>query len=807
MRESEYVHDVKLACRTLLKAPGFTAIVIVVLALGIGATTAIFSIVNGVLIKPLPFGDPSRLVALQVTTRGEPDDVSYPDVRDWAAQSKTLDRVSAYAENGATLTGEGEAEALPVAVVAGDFFETLGVFPLRGRWLTAADDVKSGARFMVISESLWTRRFGRADAVLGRVVTIDGQPATIVGVMPASFEFPFDAETVQAWMPTYALGLTAQFTDQRGASFLRGLGHVRAGATLSQANAELATIAGRLAQQYPDSNRNRAVSAVPLRELLVRDYQAALIALFATVGLVLLIACANVANLLLARGTSRRREMAIRTALGASRARLVRQLLTEAVALAVVGGAAGLLLASWCEAAFVAASPADIPRLHAVHLDGAVLLFTLGISVVTAIAFGLVPALQVSRADAGETIKDEGRGSSSGRSSRMRQTLIIGEIALSFVLLVGAGLLVRSLVRLQQVDPGFSAEHAAAIELMLPRAQYPTAASNTAFYRRLLDQVRAIPGVTTAAISTTLPLSGSNIGIGFAVEGHTDGTGDSKTSARFFGVSPDYFAAMRIRLVHGRAFTEHDSESSFDVAIVSDSIAQRYWPRANPIGKRVKVNYNKSGWREVVGVVADVKGSTLVEPALGEVYAPFPQTPWPFMSAVVRTAGDAGAVSRALRASVPAIDPMLAPPEAKLLTTYVSHATAASRSTATLISGFAGLALLLAGFGLYGTMSHHVAQRQREIGIRMALGAQASDVRALVVSQALRMGVIGVGVGVVGAFLTTRMLEGLLFGVKANDPATFAAVCAMLLGVLIAAAYVPARRATRVDPLVALKAD
>ncbi len=798
--------DLRQALRFLLKAPGFTALVVIVLALGIGATTAIFSIVNGVLFKPLPFGDPSRLVALQVATRGEPDDVSYPDVRDWA-EAKTIDRVAAYAENGATLTGVGEAESLPVVAVAGDFFETLGVSPLRGRWLTAADDVKGGARFMVISEALWTRRFARADDVIGRAVTLDGQPATIVGIMPASFEFPFDAEPVQAWLPTHALSLTAQFADQRGASFLRGVGHLRAGATLSQANAELATIAARLAAQYPESNRNRTVSVVPLQLVLVHDYQTGLFVLFATVGLVLLIACANVANLLLARGTARRREMAIRTALGASRGRLVRQLLTEAAVLAFVGGGAGLLLASWCEAALVAASPMDIPRLHGVRLDGAVLVFTLAISMLTAIAFGIVPALQASRTEAGDTLKDEGRGSSGGRSGRVRQTLIIAEIALSFVLLAGAGLLVRSLLHLQQVDPGFVADHAASIDLMLPQARYPDAAANTAFYRRLLDRVHAIPGVATAGISTTLPLSGSSIGVGFAVEGREDDTVHAQTSPRFFAVSPDYFTAMRIRLLQGRAFSEHDTDTSPEVAIVSAAIAQRFWPGTSAIGKRVKLNYNKSGWREVVGVVADVKGSTLVEPATGAVYAPFPQTPWPFMSAITRTAGDAAGVSSALRAAVPAIDPMLAPPEVKLLTTYVDHATATSRFTAALIGSFAGLALLLAGFGLYGIMSHHVAQRQREIGIRMALGAQVADVRSLVAAQALALGAVGIGLGLAGALAATRALHSLLFGVGTADPATFGGVCAVLASVVCAAAYLPARRATRVDPMTALRAD
>ncbi len=799
--------DLRQALRFLIRTPGFTALIVVVLAVGIGITTAIFSIVDGVLFKPLPFGDPSRLVALQAAVRGEPDDASYLDVLDWAAQSKTLDRIAAYAEDGATITGAGEAESLPIAAVAGDFFATLGIPPLRGRWLTAADDVKGGARMMVIAEALWTRRFARANDIIGQTITLDSQPATIVGVMPASFEFPFDAEPVEAWLPTHAVGLTSQFADQRGASFMRAIGHIRAGASLAQANAELSTITARLAAQYPDSNHDRTVSAVPLRQVLVRDYQIGLFVLFATVGVVLLIACANVANLLLARGTVRRREMAIRTALGASRARLVRQLLTEAVVLAVLGGAAGLLLASWCEAALVAASPMDIPRLRGVHLDGGVLLFALGISIATALVFGLAPALQAARADVGDTLKDEGRGSSSARGSRLRQTLIVAEVALSFVLLAGAGLLVRSLLHLQDVDPGFAADHAAAIELMLPHARYPDAAANTAFYHRLIDQARAIPGVTTAGISTTLPLSGSSIGVGFSVEGRSEEETRARSSPRFFAISPDYFAAMQIRLLQGRAFTEHDNETSSAVAIVSAALAQRFWPGQSPIGKRVKISYNKTGWREIVGVVADVKGSTLAEPATGAVYSPFPQTPWPFMSAVARTPGSAEAAGAALRASVPAIDPMLAPPPVKLLTTYIRHATATPRFTAMLIGSFAVVALLLAAFGLYGIMSHHVAQRQREIGIRLALGAQAGDVRSLVAVQALALGAIGIGFGLAGGLAATRALRTLLFGVGAADPATFAGVGALLAIVVAAAAYFPARRATRVDPMVALRTD
>jgi putative ABC transport system permease protein len=798
--------DLRQAVRTLLKAPGFTAVVVAVLALGIGANTAIFSIVYGVVLKPLPFADASRLVALQATSRGEPDGIAYPDMKDWAAQSKTIDRMAGYAENGATLTGAGEAEGLDVVAVTGDFFQMLGVQPIRGRWLTPADDGKDAARTVVISDALWKKHFGGRDDIAGQVATFDGQPATIVGVMPASFEFPFTTDPVQAWFPMHALGLTAQFADQRGASFMNGFARLRAGATLAQANAELATIAARLGQQYPNSNARRSVHATPLRQTLIKDYRLGLLVLLGAVGVVLLIACVNVANLLLVRGTTRRRELAIRIALGAGRARIVRQMLAEATVLAGLGGAAGLLVAVWGEQALLAASPVNIPRLHGVRLDGTVLLFVLGASIATALVFGLMPALQASRTDAGESLKDEGRGSSGARAGRVRQALVVAEIALSLVLLAGAGLLVRSLLRLQQVDPGFVAERAAGIEFMLPNARYPDAAAYTAFYDRMLDELHGIPGAVASGVSTTLPLSGSNIGVGIRIPGQPSDPARHRSST-YFAISPDYFKAMGIRLVRGRPFSDRDNATAPAVAIVSEAFARKYFPGEDPLGRQVTIGYNSTGPREIVGVVADVKNGSLEEPSAGAIYAPFPQTPWPFMSAVVRTAGDATGAVAALHDLLPKLDPSQPPAEVKLLTNYVRRATATPRFTAALIGGFAALAVLLAGFGLYGVMAYSVVQRRREIGIRMALGAQPGDVRSLVVGQAVRVGALGLVAGLAGALAVTRVLGSLLFGVTATDPLTYAAVCAVLIAVVLLAAYLPARRATRMDPLVALRAE
>ncbi|HEY2906906.1 MAG TPA: ABC transporter permease [Vicinamibacterales bacterium] len=801
--------DLRQALRVLTKSPGFTALVVAVLAVGIGATTAIFSIVDGVLLKPLPFSEPSRILSIETLVRGEPDETSYPDLMDWRAAAKTLDRIGASTSMPATLTGRGEATVLEAAEVAGDFFETLDVPPAAGRTLTPNDDRAGAPNVALISAALWSSRFASDPAIVGTAVTLEGQPFTIVGVMPPAFNFPFSQDKVQIWLPMHSIPLAAKFAEQRGASMLHVIGRLGAGATLEQARAEMTTIVGRLAKAYPDTNGIRGgVRLRPLQEHLVQQYRLALLVLLAAVGAVLLIACANVANLLLARGIARHKEMAIRAALGAGRGRLVRQLLTESVLLSLVGGALGLLLALWGAAALVAASPLAIPRLNDVHVDRTVLLFAIIASTLTGMLFGLAPALHAARTNAGDTLKDAGRGTSGGRSARTRQLLVVVEVAMSLVLLVSAALLGRTLIALQHVDPGFVAEHAIGMQLSLQLKRYPKSPDHIAFYHRLADAARAIPGVASSAVSTTLPLTGSDVGIGFSIEGRPE-TADKTTrkSAAFFGISPDYFSAMGIRLLRGRGFTERDDEHAPAVIVIGESFAKRYWPNESPIGHRITIGYNDTGPREVVGVVADVKQGDLAEHAPLEMYTPFPQAPWPFLAVVVRAQGDPSTMAASLHRMLTAIDPEQPAAEVKTLNDYLARATATPRFTATLFGGFAAMALVLAAFGLFSVMAYSVAQRGREIGIRLALGAQPSAVRSLVLSQALWLGVTGLGIGVIGALAATRVLGALLFGVSASDPATFGAVSAALLLVMLAAAYLPARRATRVDPMIALRAD
>jgi putative ABC transport system permease protein len=800
--------DVRLAFRTLIKSPGFTALVLVVLALGIGATTTIFSIVDGVLLKPLPFQDASRLVSINPLVHGEPDETAYPDLQDWRATATSFDRIAAATSAPATLTGTGEPIVLNSAAVTGDFFPMLGVSPLAGRTLTAADD-KPDANVAVISAALWASRFASQRDVVGRNLTLDGRPFTIVGIMPASFDYPFDTERVQLWVPVRGLALIAQFANQRGATFLHAFGHVRSGVSLSAAQAEMTTIAARLAAAYPKTNGIRStVRLRPLQEGLVHEYRLALLVLFAAVGAVLLIACANVANLLLARGTAREKEMAVRAALGASRGRLVRQLLTESLVLSVFGGAAGVLLSLWAVSALVSASPIAIPRLHDAHVDPGVLVFAIAASMLTGLVFGSVPAVQASRARAGDTLKEAGRGSTGGRAARTRQGLVVAEVALSLVLLASAGLLARTLVALRHVDPGFVAERAVAMELSLPDARYHKATDQLAFYRHVIAETPQLPGVVAAGVSTTLPLTGSDVGMGFTVEGRPD-TADAelRKSAEFYGVSPDYFRAMGMRLLSGRLFTERDDERAPLVMVIGETFAKRYWPQGDAVGHRLVIGYNSTGPREIVGVVADVKQSTLSDPAPLEMYTPYPQAPWPFMTVVARTQADPTSLAPALRGALARIDADLPAAEIKTLGEYVSRAVATPQFTAALFGVFAGLSLLLAAFGLFSVTAYAVAQRAREIGIRLALGAQPSAVRGLILSQALGMGLVGLGVGLVGALAASRLLGALLFGVGAGDPATYAAVSALLLVVMAAAAYFPARRATRVDPMIALRAE
>ncbi len=795
--------DFHQAFRVLFKSAGFSTLIVAVLGLGIGANTAIFSIVRSVLLKPLPFAAASRLVSIRSVLRsGEGGSAAVPDVVDWRLQSKTLDAVAAYASHIVAMTGRGEAVTFHVTLTTSHLFTVLGARPLLGRTLMAGDDEKDAEQVAVISERVWEHRFGRSASVVGEAVTLDGRPFTIVGIMPASFQFPIQAEAVDAWLPIGAAALTAELLEQRGAHLANVVGRLAPGASVKEANAELTIIAARLAAAYPQTNTNRTAVVEPLQSELVREYRLGLLVLM---GAVLLIACANAANLLLARAISRQKEMAIRLALGATRARLVRQVLAESVLLSIGAGVLGIVLAFWTVGWLVAASPIDIPRLQTVTVDRGALLFTLVVSMVTGILFGLAPAVHLSQRDTG-ALKDSERGSSGSHRERTRQMLVAGEVALSLMLLAAAGLLVRTLIALQHVDPGFIPEHAVTTELLLPKARYPDAGAQIAFYQRLLDEMRSFPAASSSAAATTVPLGGSNLGLSFTIEGRPQDPA-TRPSATYFSVSPDYFTAMGIHVVQGRAFTAADTQSSPNVVIVSESLARKYWPDGDAIGKRLTIRYFKSGPREIVGIVADVKNVGLAEAVQPGLYTPFPQAPWPFLSAVVRTAADPAAVAGSLRSTITRLDPDQPVGKVQTVTEYMANAIATPRFTATLAGGFAALALLLAGFGLFSVMAYSVAQRRREIGIRVALGAGTGDVRSMVVGQALRLGASGLVIGLALALGVTRLFEGLLFGVSAHDPITYAGVSAILLVVLVAAAYLPARRAARVDPIIALRAE
>jgi len=797
------VTDLRQALRALRHAPGFSLLVILVLAVGIGANTAIFSIVDGVLLKPLPFAHADRLVAVDTTVKNEPDDTSYLDFVDWRDHTRTLERLAAYTGAAATLTGpEGPALSVPCAVVTPDLLPMLGTKPALGRVFLAEDDKKGAARTAILSDTLWASRFNRDPRIIGRSVTIDADPFEIVGVMPPGFEFPFDAEDPpQLWMPVFASRLATSFAEQRGASFLKTIGLLKPGLRPEAAQAELAPFEAEIAAKAERTGQ-RSVLVRPFQDVLVKDYRLGLLVLLSAVGAVLLIACANVANLLLARGSVRRRELAVRAALGASRGRLVRQLVAESALLAAAGGAGGAVVALWTIDALVRFSPLQIPRLHAVHVDGAALAFTALASIATGVLSGIVPAFQLSQSN-DDALREGDRGGTS-RGNRTRHSLVVAEMALSIVLLASAGLLARSLAGLQAVRPGFATDRAVAMQLLLPPSRYPKGPEQRVFAAKLHDELRTLPGVRAVAIATTLPMSGSDIGLGFTVQGRTTDP-SARTAASFFAVSPDYFSTLRIPIVAGRAFTERDDEHAPDVIAVNRALASKYFPNESALGKRVTIGYNDTGPREIVAVVGDVKQHDLSDAAVPQIYAPFAQTPWPFVTAIVRTSGAPESAMASLRAGLARVDPLQSAADMKTLDSYVARSIATPRFTTVLVGAFATLALLLAAFGLFSVTAYSVAQRRREIGIRLALGAQPQDIRSLVLGQAVRIAVVGLAIGLAGALAATRIIDSLLFGVTPHDPATFAGVSVALVAVMLAAAYLPARRAMRVDPVVSLR--
>lgn len=809
--------DLRYAVRNLLRRPAFTAVVLLVLALGIGANTAIFSVVNAVLLRPLPYPEPDRLVRVYSSLQRENvretgGTVFAPDFVEWRTQCHTCEYLGAYTLPWpSNLTGGAEPVRVRVARVSSDLFTTLGIQPLFGRTFTVDEAARAvfttesattpTNNAIVLGYSLWQKRFGADRSVLGKTVKIEGDNCTIVGVMPEGFGFPDKAE---AWVPV------ALWT-KRDNRFLQVVARLRAGVTQVQANAELTTIAGRLAQEFPKTNQGLRVDVVPLQQSVVGDVRPVLFIFFGAVALVLLIACANVASLLLARAAARQREMAIRAALGASRWRIVRQLLSESLLLSLLAGGLGLLLAVWIVNLLVAAVPPEIPRLTAIEIDRWTLAFTFMLSVVTGVVFGLAPALQSARPDLNSTLREGSGQMAGGTRQRLRSLLVVFEIALSLVLLIGAGLLVKSFARLRSTPLGFDSAHVLTATVSLPEASYPTMASVKTYYQQSLSRIIARPEVVAASIVSALPLTSNGVRIQGSLTIEGESSERRGLSPRKVGIGPDYFKVLGIPVLKGRAFNDHDTADSPGVVIISESLARSAWPNQDPIGKRINIGFGGEAWREVVGVVSDIKQEEIGEPSSASLYEPFLQVPdkrrWFLGDAtfVVRTAAEPQNFTPTLRNELRNIDKELPLYDVKVLHEVVAEKFTDPAFYMLLLSFFSMLALLLAAAGIYGLVSYSTTQRTHEIGIRMALGAHTSDVLRLVIRQGMTLAVVGIAIGIAGALALTRVLANFLYQVQVTDPPTFVVISLLLAFIALLACYIPARRATKVDPLVALR--
>ena len=791
------VQDLRYGLRALAKSPGFAAVAVLTLALGIGANSAIFSVVNTLLLRPLPVKDPGRLVMVWDTQPGAlRAPASYPEYQDWKEHVGVFEELGAFFDTTLRLTGTQEPEQLPTVRLSAGLLPMLGVTPTLGRAFRPEEEKPGGEQVAMIGRALWKRRFGASASVLGTKITLDGEPFTVIGVVPPAF--PFDGQR-DLYIP---LRLDSERAP-RGLHFIKVLGRLRSGPALTRARAELEGAAARLRST---GVTRHGIEIVPLQEHLVGDTRPALLVLLGAVGFVLLISCTNVANLLLARAASRQKEIAIRLAVGASRARLIRQLLTESLILATLGGGLGLLLA-WWGVDLLAAVGTRLPRVEEIRIDGTVLGFTAGISLLTGFLFGLAPAVQASMADFHQTLKEGGRqsGPESGRH-RLRSMLVVIEVALSLVLLLGAGLLIRSFARVLDTDKGFDPSRVLALDLSLPFSSYDEPREQAAFFKELLERVGEVRDVEAAAVVSHLPLSGNNTNSGLLIEGRTWPEGDAPLADNRL-VSADYFRALRIPVIKGRGFTDGDNESSRPVAVINESLARRFFPNENPIGRRIDMQWKTHGWQEIVGVVGDIKHDGLDLPSLPTVYASYLQAPDSGMTLVVRTAGDPRRLIGAIRSQVYAVDRNQPVSTVRTMENVVAESVGPRRLSMSLLSGFAALALFLAAVGIYGVMSTSVAHRTHEIGIRMALGARKADVLRLVVGQGARLTLAGLGLGVATALPLTRALSGLLFGVSPADPLTFAGISLLLAVASLLACYLPARRAMKVEPMAALRTE
>ena len=804
----QIAQDVRFAVRTLRRSPGFSIVAALTLAIGIGANTAIFSVVQGILLRPLPFADPSRLVMVQSTYHGPPDTSSPANVYDWRAQNHSLTSMAVYTGHSAVLTGSGDPEQLRGFDVSGDFFAILGVTALEGSSVFAPSDTAfNGTKAVLVNETLWRTRFGGDPKLVDSMLTIDGERYRVAGVIPARSAWPAKAMLwfCFTWDP-------AKLADSRDAVFLKTVARLKAGATAASAQADLSAIAARLAQQYPNEDAKLDAVVVPLHEWITGSLRLPLLVLLGGVAFVLLIACANVANLLLVRGVSREGELAVRTALGAGRGRLVRQLVTESMVLSLVGGAIGFVLAIVGTRLLVAAAPTSIPRLDSIRVDGGILAFTLAVTAITGALFGLMPARQMLRPDISKTLREGGRGvGQRAGSHRARRVLVVAEVALSVVLLAGAGLLIRSFSRLMRVDPGFRTDHSLSFALNLPETKYETPEMQAVFLRAVMERMRAIPGVQSAGAALAMPLSSYGRSSHFAIAGRAPMKQTDEPEAEIRMATPDYFPTMGIRLIRGRGFTPQDDAAGVRVLLITESTAKKFFPNEDPLGKHVTFGWTRHSvplQGDIVGIVADVKQTSLAAAALPQFWIAYDQWPVPDdMSIVLHTTRDEQSVVADARRAIHELDPDLAIAHVATLENVVAESVAQPRFYMMLLTAFAVVAILLASIGIYGVIAYLVGQRAREIGIRIALGASPSNVVRMVVNEGVAMVAIGIGIGIVGAIALTRLMHALLFDTSSTDPMTYVLVTLVLAAVALVASSVPAMRAAHVDPALAMRAE
>ena len=816
------LHDIRYGIRMLLKTPAVTFIVILALALGIGANTAIFSVVNAVLLRPLPYDQSEQLVF--VNERNPAIDemsISYPNFTDWRNQNQVFEKIGVYNRSSYNLTGRGDPERITTGQMSADLFSVLRVNAAHGRVFTNEEDKPGGNPVVVLKHAFWQRRFGGDLGILNQPLTLNGKSYTVIGIMPEGFNYPSRTEMM---VPVGQLSEQPSWQQRGNHPGLYAVARLKPGVTIDQARVEMDSLAANLEKQYPDSNSGNRVRIRPLMEIFVGDARRALWVLFAAVAFVLLIACANIANLLLARSTSRKKEMAIRAAMGAGRWRIVRQMLTESVLLSVLGGALGLLFAQWGIKLILYISPDAIPRWQEISLSWTVLGFTIGVSFLTGLLFGLVPALQAGEVDVNETLKETGRGNS-GRQW-LRSSLVVVEVATTLVLLIGAGLMIRSFYRLQSVNPGFSYEHLTSFTVALPQRKYAKEDQRITFYNQLLENIRTLPGVESTAAASGLPLGNNGWQTSFTVDGQPPPPRDNVPLMEACLVTPDYFRTMNIPLKSGRFFTDRDDRSflgnkdlskmteqerigaGINAIIIDEEFARRHWPNEDAVGKRIRLGGDgpQAPLLTVLGVVGRVKMEGLSQDSNRvQGYLSFPQLGNGSMTVIVKAQSDPNQLISALREQVKAVDPDQPIYNIRTMHEIRAESVASERLNLTLLSIFAGIALVLAVVGIYGVMSYTVTQRTHEIGIRMAIGAQPRDVFKMVIGQGMTLALIGVGLGLIGAFALTRLMASMLFDVAPTDPATFAVIAVLLTAVALLACFIPGRRATKVDPVISLR--